>query len=630
MKGEDLELYSWGVDTCGQLGLPESGQAHPVPRMCDIKLPIRNVACGEDYSLLLTTQGQVFSLGSNTDGRLGLGDKAIRYKTTPTLVKALADLDIVQISCGWGHSAALTAEGRVCTWGNGASGALGTGAIESEWKPVQMKVPGKVVQVDCGARHTGIVLPGELYMCGSGDSGQLGTGRRNRVITPIKITIETSVTAVACGIFHTLVLTKQGRVLAMGGNTFGQLGIGNKQVSLVPVEVKALKNIVQVDCCHFSAAVSDRGTLYVWGTGVFGEFLTPRTVTNIPSAVKRVKVGSCFAAALDAQSKLWTWGSNSSGELGLGDFEPRANPTLVEQLSAARFTDFDCGSAFILAVGCSDSPRALHRDNSALRLSQLGSVPNDLEASRSRQGSQPEILISYRSHGSSSPRTNPEIRSPRAVPEMRSEARSLRQPPAEDVEHLGVLLSKERSRRQELEILAEDLQQELEKWELEFRPLEEENCELKSLVDSQAKRIGEVEALLIEKDTQNTQLLERVRELEHLLKTRDETSNSEKDALLQMQHELRLRARDYKNRTLHRLRASPLSVRTEATSVSSPRLQTRPSSPRVALSPQHMSRIARAAEERTLQSSSSLRTELQGSATDRRQYTHSSRLYAPL
>lgn len=630
MKEGDVELYSWGVDVCGPSNFAESNRTYPLPRLSEIKVALKRVACGEDFSLLLTVQGQVFAMGSNADGRLGLNDRALRNKPTPCLIKALADFKVIQISCGWGHSAALTAEGRVYSWGIGARGALGTGTTDTEWRPVHVRVPGKATYIDCGARHTGIVLSNDLYICGAGDSGQLGTGKRDQVLTPNKVQINGHVTAVACGLFHTLILTKQGKVHAMGGNNYGQLGTGDKQGSLVPIEVKTLKGIAQVACCHFSAAVSDQGDLLVWGTGVFGEFLTPRTVTNIPTAVKEVRLGSCFAAALDSQGKLWTWGSNSSGELGLGDYEPRANPTCVEELPG-HVSRFDCGNACVYVIVQSEATRPLRRDNSALRLSQLATA--DQERSSSRLGSQPEIIVSYRSHGSSSPRQHPEIRPLRPPPDqdigrpqitpldrdpsrtqvpslngnhgrpprqlpVESISRPLRAPPV-DIGYLEGQLSKERLQTTDLQGLTEDLQQQLRNWEKELRPLEDENIDLKQVVADQDKRIVECEALLAEKDLQSQRLLERIRELERLAISRNEADISQRNSLAQMQEELRLRARDYKDRTIHRLRASPRSMRSDTTSVSSPILHSIPTSPRLALSPRHMAHIAREAEETT-------------------------------
>lgn len=72
-------------------------------------------------------------------------------------------------------------------------------------------------------------------------------------------------------------LTERGRVYSTGGNTFGQLGIGNKKNTNIPTRIKDFDrhNVVKIACGHHSAALTDRGDIFIWGTGIFGEYLTP-------------------------------------------------------------------------------------------------------------------------------------------------------------------------------------------------------------------------------------------------------------------------------------------------------------------------------------------------------------------
>ncbi len=49
----------------------------------------------------------------------------------PTLVSALSGKNIIAISCGSSHSAAISAEGDLYTWGRGNYGRLGHGKLLS-------------------------------------------------------------------------------------------------------------------------------------------------------------------------------------------------------------------------------------------------------------------------------------------------------------------------------------------------------------------------------------------------------------------------------------------------------------------------------------------------------------------
>ncbi len=118
----------------------------------------------------------------------------------------------------------------------------------------------------------------------------------------------------------------------MGDNSFGQLGIGNNNydsgrgeerefdIREQPTRLENLSNIVEIASGHHSAALTNEGTLYFWGTGVFGSFFEPKLVVDLD--IIQVSIGGCFGAALDRDGLVWTWGSNSNGELGLGDYEP--------------------------------------------------------------------------------------------------------------------------------------------------------------------------------------------------------------------------------------------------------------------------------------------------------------------
>jgi alpha-tubulin suppressor-like RCC1 family protein len=75
-----------------------------------------------------------------------------------------------------------------------------------------------------------------------------------------------------------VLLTRSGLVYCSGSNSFGQLGTGTKRASNCFVLVSDISHIPmrKVAAGSFSAAISkDSGDLYLWGTGVFGEFLTP-------------------------------------------------------------------------------------------------------------------------------------------------------------------------------------------------------------------------------------------------------------------------------------------------------------------------------------------------------------------
>lgn len=139
----------------------------------------------------------------------------------------------------------------------------------------------------------------------------------------------------------------------MGGNLFGQLGIGNKKGAIVPTKVRTGETVKfkKISAGHHTAAISREGELYVWGTGVFGEYLSPHKLDIKASKLKEVTVGGSFGLALDESGKLFAWGANTSGELGIGDYEPKASPFPLEKLSTKSVVCISCGGSYAIALG---------------------------------------------------------------------------------------------------------------------------------------------------------------------------------------------------------------------------------------------------------------------------------------
>ena len=136
MENEDsTDIYSWGSDRYGQLGIGNKigSKCYNIPRLCNFNLQILMISCGEEHACILSSAGKLYSMGSNNEGRLGIGDETIKQISTPCLVESLSGINLKFVSCGWGHSAAITEKGELYTWGVGEYGALGLGSQESKW-----------------------------------------------------------------------------------------------------------------------------------------------------------------------------------------------------------------------------------------------------------------------------------------------------------------------------------------------------------------------------------------------------------------------------------------------------------------------------------------------------------------
>ena len=208
--------------------------------------------------------------------------------------------------------------------------------------------------VSCGRHHTGfLTVGGTLYMSGRSSSGELGYGRKEYSRIPVRtLGIGERIIQVSCGESHTLCLDECGRIWAWGSNKEGQLGTGDKESQTYPIMLPSLsgQTMMSVQCGHHSASISNQGELFIWGTGVFGQYLLPHLVPSINVAVNEVNVGGAFGVALDNRGIIWCWGSNNKGELGVGDYESRSAPYPLINLHESRIAEVACGGEFAIAI----------------------------------------------------------------------------------------------------------------------------------------------------------------------------------------------------------------------------------------------------------------------------------------
>jgi len=120
---------------------------------------IVQVALGGGHSLALTDKHEVYSWGWETEGRLGREPVPGRGYV-PAVIHGLKDKKVIQISAGGGHSLALTADGKVYSWGFGTMGRLGVGLMKYSKEPLFIEgLEGKkVIKVIAGVDHSLVVV----------------------------------------------------------------------------------------------------------------------------------------------------------------------------------------------------------------------------------------------------------------------------------------------------------------------------------------------------------------------------------------------------------------------------------------------------------------------------------------
>ncbi|GFY87472.1 regulator of chromosome condensation (RCC1) family protein [Actinidia rufa] len=342
-------VCSWGRGEDGQLGHADAeDRLSPTQLSALDDHEIVSVTCGADHTTAFSESCmQAYSWGWGDFGRLGHGNSSDLF--TPQPIKALQGLRIKQIACGDSHCLAVTMEGGVQSWGRNQNGQLGLGTIEDS--PVPQKIDAFqgicVKMVAAGAEHTAAITEdGELYGWGWGRYGNLGLGDRKDRLVPEKVSsIETEkMVLVACGWRHTISVSSSGGLYTYGWSKYGQLGHGDFEDHLIPHRLEALRGnfISQISggWRHTMALTSD-GKLYGWGWNKFGQVGVGDNVDHCSPAQVRfpheqailIPATLWHTLAVTERHNVFSWGRGTNGQLGHGESTDRNVPTIIESLS---------------------------------------------------------------------------------------------------------------------------------------------------------------------------------------------------------------------------------------------------------------------------------------------------------
>lgn len=328
---------------------------------------VTHVDCGSSHSLALLSNDMVLAWGRGEDGQLGHGDANDR--SGPEAIQALLGKGISSVHCGAEYTLAVAAQQKqTYSWGWGDFGRLGHGTCSDYFLPNPIKgLAGmEITQVACGDTHTiALSSNGKLYAFGRNQNGQLGLGSSTDSLSPtvVESLQHQRVISVACGAEHTLAATDTGELFAWGWGRYGNLGDGEKTDRHLPTHVKLIgdKMIRQVSCgWRHSAAVTTDGVVYTFGWSKYGQLghgsYEDLAIPKIVEALSGVHImmlsgGWRHAAAADKDGRMFGWGWNKFGQVGVGEkVECVPTPRLIKALDNDKVRQFACGWRHTLAI----------------------------------------------------------------------------------------------------------------------------------------------------------------------------------------------------------------------------------------------------------------------------------------
>lgn len=316
------------------------------------------VSSGDEFTLLVDTDGYAWGLGYNEFGQLGVG-------MTENLVVAgtaalPSDVSVVSAKAGGSHSLFLTSTGAVYAAGSNRFGQLGKTADSTTHPTPEMVFSSGVKAIDAGSSHSLFLMEnGDVKCAGKNSAGQCGDNTFAHT-DMTDVDIPHPVQAIACGYDFSYFVTTDGEIWSVGQNTAGQLGDGFRTSRSEPKKV--LFDQVAVAAGESHAIFLDKlNVVRAVGAASGGQLgivdppinvAHPRSVPfSHTESVSKLAAGgdsSCLVTntTVDGEKLLYGFGSNRWGQLGKGNTMNIEMPEALSETSVTErtLTSLDIGT----------------------------------------------------------------------------------------------------------------------------------------------------------------------------------------------------------------------------------------------------------------------------------------------
>ncbi len=246
------------------------------------------------------------------------------------------------------HLCTLDEARKVWCAGGNASGQLGDGSTRERSGLVRAAGLEEMTGIAVGLFDTSCAWndEGELYCWGNNDRHVLATDEFTNSARPVPIEDLPPIENVTLGAYHACALTKEAEVYCWGDNREGQAGLGDRvNQATTPTKVVELTDVKKVVAgAEHTCAITTGGILYCWGKNDHGQLgqgsdslvraTSPQVVGLVPGPAVDLDLSfnhSC--ATFGERRRLYCWGNNDYGQLGVDDLESRNAPTEIPEIA---------------------------------------------------------------------------------------------------------------------------------------------------------------------------------------------------------------------------------------------------------------------------------------------------------
>jgi len=391
--------YGIGSNTYGQLG--NGNNVSSQDEVVAIRINEQNIfenivsiEAGNKYSVILTKDSKVYTVGINENGEQGVASSELSDISLPKENLKLSD--VMLISAGNSHIVVAKKDGSAYAWGSGISGELGNRQTKNSILPVMVGdyiirsnknhivegvndefilkayvnyfniLTNEIIPITFESKDNSVATITNLtneqagltneeiqkgYYAAKVKGAKTGTtnivakeSKTNTIgivqteILPVqKTTISPMVKTKGS---HIVTLKTNGTVWTYGQNTYGQLGIGTLDTQDSPREVTFEENTKIVEIAvgeNHSVALDENGNVWTWGRNNYYQ-LGVDNVSYSPNPIKitglpkvtKISAGNNSVMVVTEDNKLYAWGQNAYGELANGTYSNKTLPTVVE------------------------------------------------------------------------------------------------------------------------------------------------------------------------------------------------------------------------------------------------------------------------------------------------------------
>ncbi|KAJ5070718.1 hypothetical protein M0811_01699 [Anaeramoeba ignava] len=217
---------------------------------------IEDIVSGYNSIYLLTSNKNVYGIGSNEDGQLGFDSKTLPETEKPILM--MKNVSKIFSGNSSNHVFLLNSNQELFGCGNNQFWKLGLGESRKyetkiqELTKIQNIPKGKIIDIQCGNNHSIMLIENEnedengkrkLYSCGYSQYNGLGKNEYIYEFTELKSSLfeDNNILEISVGDTHNLILTSNSKLIGFGNNYDGQLGTGDTNNQSIPIEIELPK-----------------------------------------------------------------------------------------------------------------------------------------------------------------------------------------------------------------------------------------------------------------------------------------------------------------------------------------------------------------------------------------------------